>query len=333
MSWAPRGRLSLGGGVLGADHAAQAGASRCEVVFEPGEAVAQGGVRRRTDNPNRALAKSRSPRIVPVTADLTSLYTDYQYERHTAGADGGDMVFVNLFRPPVGRPMSYPNTKGMFDRLAREADHPFRPHMLRHSAATTWLRSGVDRDVVQRLLGHLSPLSMERYWHVCDTETRQAVERVLDPKGAPHDIVQAIGRALRQKPGQGKLASLIVPVFLQPGERPEDMFTSASYRPLVKVLEGLRAHDEEAVELLAIPQEPQKDVAQPSVNIGAAPEDGEEESRLLLRFAVPRDPVMVADWVSFNVIDTEKQDWARGWAALKKFTELLRVGHRSGDGS
>ncbi|MET7698626.1 Helicase associated domain protein [Streptomyces sp. NPDC005485] len=144
---------------------------------------------------------------------------------------------------------------------------------------------------------------------------------LLDPKGAPHDIVQAIGRALRQKPGQGKLASLIVPVFLQPGEMPEDMFTSGSYRPLVKVLEGLRAHDEEAVELLAIPQEPQKDVAQPSEYIGAAPGDGEEESRLLLRFAAPRDPVMVADWVSFNVIDTEKQDWARGWAALKKFTE------------
>ncbi|MEU3787436.1 Helicase associated domain protein [Streptomyces sp900129855] len=165
----------------------------------------------------------------------------------------------------------------------------------------------------------------------------RAVDSValLDPKGAPHDIVQAIGRALRQKPGQGKLASLIVPVFLQPGEQPEDMFTSGSYRPLVKVLEGLRAHDEEAVELLAIPQEPQKDVAQPSVNIGSAPEDGEEESRLLLRFAAPRDPVMVADWVSFNVIDTEKQDWARGWAALKKFTEReqnarVPYGHKEG---
>ncbi|MFC9133372.1 Helicase associated domain protein [Streptomyces sp. NPDC057099] len=148
---------------------------------------------------------------------------------------------------------------------------------------------------------------------------------LLDPKGAPHDIVQAIGRALRQKPGQGKLASLIVPVFLQPGEQPEDMFTSGSYRPLVKVLEGLRAHDEEAVELLAIPQEPQKDVAQPSVNIGVAPEDGEVESRLLLRFAAPRDPVLVADWVSFNVIDTERQDWARGWAKLKTYVE--RVGN------
>ncbi|MGW0572982.1 Helicase associated domain protein [Streptomyces tauricus] len=165
----------------------------------------------------------------------------------------------------------------------------------------------------------------------------RAVDSValLDPKGAPHDIVQAIGRALRQKPGQGKLASLIVPVFLQPDEKPEDMFTSGSYRPLVKVLEGLRAHDEEAVELLAIPQEPQKDVVQPSENIGTAPEDGEEESRLLLRFAAPRDPVMVADWVSFNVIDTERQDWARGWAKLKAYVERVgnaRVpyGHKEG---
>ncbi|MFB6814438.1 Helicase associated domain protein [Streptomyces sp. NPDC056347] len=155
----------------------------------------------------------------------------------------------------------------------------------------------------------------------------RAVDSValLDPKGAPHDIVQAIGRALRQKPGEKKLASLIVPVFLQPGESPEDMFTSGSYRPLVKVLEGLRAHDEEAVELLAIPQEPQKDMVQPSEYIGPPPEDGEEESRLLLRFAAPRDPVMVANWVSFNVIDTERQDWARGWAALKRFVD--REGH------
>ncbi|MGX1564338.1 Helicase associated domain protein [Streptomyces sp. NPDC055506] len=155
----------------------------------------------------------------------------------------------------------------------------------------------------------------------------RAVDSValLDPKGAPHDIVQAIGRALRQKPGQGKLASLIVPVFLQPGETPEDMIGSGSYRPLVKVLEGLRAHDEEVVELLAIPQEPRKDMAQPSVNIGTEPEEGEEESRLLLRFAAPRDPVMVANWVSFNVIDTERQDWARGWAKLKAYVE--REGH------
>jgi hypothetical protein len=147
---------------------------------------------------------------------------------------------------------------------------------------------------------------------------------LLDPKGAPHDIVQAIGRALRQKPGQGKLATLIVPVFLRPGEQSEDMLTSSSYRPLVKVLAGLRAHDEEAVEFLAIPQD--SPTRTKSVTyIGEAPGEGEAESRLLLRFATPRDPVMVAEWVSFNVIDTERQDWARGWAALRRYVE--REGH------
>ncbi|WP_406191748.1 hypothetical protein OG331_47690 [Streptomyces sp. NBC_01017] len=35
------------------------------------------------------------------------------------------MDFVHLFRPPVGRPMSSLNIKGVLDRLARAADHPF----------------------------------------------------------------------------------------------------------------------------------------------------------------------------------------------------------------
>jgi superfamily II DNA or RNA helicase len=47
----------------------------------------------------------------------------------------------------------------------------------------------------------------------------RAVDSValLDPKGAPHDIVQAIGRALRQKPGQGKLAPLSLPWVAEQG--------------------------------------------------------------------------------------------------------------------
>ncbi|MER7968010.1 tyrosine-type recombinase/integrase [Streptomyces sp. NPDC096080] len=136
-------------------------------------------VRRRMDNPNRALAKSRHHRFVPVTADLVALYTDYQYERDgVAEAAESEMVFVNLFRQPLGRAMSYPNAKEMFDRLARAVDHACRPHMPRHSAATRWLRDGVDRDVVQRLLGHASPLSMERYRHIDDAEARAAVEHV-----------------------------------------------------------------------------------------------------------------------------------------------------------
>lgn len=146
---------------------------------------------------------------------------------------------------------------------------------------------------------------------------------LLDPKGSPVDIVQAIGRALRQKPGAGKMASLVVPVFLGKDEKPEDMATSASYKPLVKVMEGLRAHDERAVEMLAIPQLERGESTMETV--GPEPEEGEDESRMLLRFSAPRNPLDVAEWVLLQVIDTERHDWARGYAAARDFA--AREGH------
>ncbi|MER5417716.1 DEAD/DEAH box helicase [Streptomyces virginiae] len=144
---------------------------------------------------------------------------------------------------------------------------------------------------------------------------------LIDPKGSAVDIVQAIGRALRQKPGEGKMATLIVPVFLREGEKPEDMLSSNSYRPLVRVLAGLRAHDEKAVEMLAIPQEQQKRVVDPSWPVGEMPEEGEEESRLLLKFATPRDPALIAKWISYQVINTERQDWRRGAEAAYRYRQ------------
>jgi hypothetical protein len=78
-------------------------------------------VRRRPDNANRALAKSRFPRSIPVPDNAVGLYADYAHERgRRLDADGQDspLVFVNLYRPPLGAAMSYPNVKEMFDRLA-----------------------------------------------------------------------------------------------------------------------------------------------------------------------------------------------------------------------
>ncbi|WP_420082970.1 Helicase associated domain protein (plasmid) [Streptomyces sp. JL4002] len=144
---------------------------------------------------------------------------------------------------------------------------------------------------------------------------------LIDPKGSAVDIVQAIGRALRQKPGEGKMATLIVPVFLREGEKPEDMLSSNSYRPLVRVLAGLRAHDEKAVEMLAIPQANRKRIVDPSQPVGEAPGEGEEESRLLLKFATPRDPALIAKWISYQVINTERADWRRGAEAAHRYRE------------
>jgi integrase/recombinase XerD len=49
--------------------------------------------------------------------------------------------------------------------------------MVRHGAATEWIRQGHDRAVVKDLLGHVSDSSMGVYIHTSDEERRAAVER------------------------------------------------------------------------------------------------------------------------------------------------------------
>ncbi|MFF7925540.1 tyrosine-type recombinase/integrase [Streptomyces mirabilis] len=140
-------------------------------------------VRRRL-NDNGALAKSRHPRSVPVTGELVALYAEYVYEREQVPeASGVDMVFVNLFRGVLGRGMTYSTAKDLFDRLARRAELVARPHMLRHGAATAWIRGGQPRDVVQKLLGHQSQSSMAPYVHTSDADKRAAVEKVGAGRG------------------------------------------------------------------------------------------------------------------------------------------------------
>ena len=93
------------------------------------------------------------------------------------------MVFVNLFRGVLGRGMTYSTAKDLFDRLARRAELTARPHMLRHGAATARIRAGQPRDVVQKLLGHLSSSSMVPYIHASDADKRAAVENVAARHG------------------------------------------------------------------------------------------------------------------------------------------------------
>ncbi len=136
-------------------------------------------VRRREDNVNGALAKSRLSRVVPVNDEVIGYCRDYQWQRdQVPEAAACDMVFVNLYRAPLGAAMKYANTKQKFDRIARQAQIVARPHMLRHTAATEWIADDVPHDVVSDLLGHASPVSLRPYLHPSDQRKREAVERV-----------------------------------------------------------------------------------------------------------------------------------------------------------
>ncbi|MFG2714739.1 Helicase associated domain protein [Streptomyces goshikiensis] len=133
-----------------------------------------------------------------------------------------------------------------------------------------------------------------------------------DVRGSMPDLVQAVGRALRIRPGEGKVASLVVPVLLGPGETPESMLTSRAYGSLARLLEALRAHDTRLVEALAQPQAPSRPSGAPGAGSGA-------ES--LLSFATPRDPALLAAFVRLRVLNPEHEHWRRGVEAARIYAE------------
>lgn len=164
--------------------------------------------------------------------------------------------------------------------------------------------------VVQDAVMELCVLSSARVLgEGVDTATCDAVVFV-DARGSTPDVVQAVGRALRMQPGEGKVASLVVPVFLEPGEEPDEMLASRSYTHLVKVLTALRAHDTEAVEQLAVPQSPSRQAASAAGGTAGGVASGAAQG--LLRFSTARDPVHLAAFIRARVLRPEGEYWRRG---------------------
>lgn len=160
-----------------------------------------------------------------------------------------------------------------------------------------------------------------------------------DTRGSQVEIVQNIGRALRPNPdGTAKIARIIVPVFLQPGENPDDMVASASFRPLTAVLQGLRSHSERLVEQLAshaLTRQPRtkpphliRDEDGRIVGAGGGGEgDGAGEldstqgavESALLNFSSPRDPATIAAFLRTRVYRPESLVWLEGYQALLRW--------------
>ncbi|MER7321892.1 Helicase associated domain protein [Streptomyces albidoflavus] len=170
-----------------------------------------------------------------------------------------------------------------------------------------------------------------------DITGERGVEAICfaDTRGSQVEIVQNIGRALRlNRDGSTKVARIIVPVFLEPGEDPTDMVASASFRPLVAVLQGLRSHDERLVEQLASRAltsgkrkvHVQRDEAGQIVGAGGAVEDQEHDENTdtaaesaLLHFSSPRDAATIAAFLRTRVYRPESLVWLEGYQALLRW--------------
>ncbi|MER7743299.1 Helicase associated domain protein [Streptomyces sp. NPDC096538] len=171
-----------------------------------------------------------------------------------------------------------------------------------------------------------------------DITGERGVEAVCfaDTRGSQVEIVQNIGRALRlNKDGSTKVARIIVPVFLEPGEDPTDMVSSASFKPLVAVLQGLRSHDERLVEQLASRAltsgkrkvHIQRDEEGRIIGVGGKG-DGEDQEQdntdtaaepALLHFSSPRDAATIAAFLRTRVYRPESLVWLQGYQALLRW--------------
>ncbi|MFC7900156.1 Helicase associated domain protein [Streptomyces griseoincarnatus] len=170
-----------------------------------------------------------------------------------------------------------------------------------------------------------------------DITGERGVEAVCfaDTRGSQVEIVQNIGRALRlNRDGSTKVARIIVPVFLEPGEDPTDMVASASFRPLVAVLQGLRSHDERLVEQLASRAlssgkrkvHVRRDEDGQIVGVGGEGdgEDQEDDTQAaaeaaLLHFSSPRDAATIAAFLRTRVYRPESLVWLEGYQALLRW--------------
>jgi superfamily II DNA or RNA helicase len=170
-----------------------------------------------------------------------------------------------------------------------------------------------------------------------DITGERGVEAICfaDTRGSQIEIVQNIGRALRlNRDGSTKIARIIVPVFLEPGEDPTDMVASASFRPLVAVLQGLRSHSERLVEQLAshaLTRQPQAKLhhlvrTEDGRIVGTSGADSEHQEQqdgteaaaesALLHFSSPRDPATIAAFLRTRVYRPESLVWLEGYQAL-----------------
>jgi integrase len=95
----------------------------------------------RADNANGARAKVRSAAVVPVSAPLVRLYSEYMHVEY--GDTDSDYVFVNLFGGQVGAAMTYTAVHKLIGRIAARTGIGFTAHMLRHSHATAMKGRGV----------------------------------------------------------------------------------------------------------------------------------------------------------------------------------------------
>lgn len=128
-----------------------------------------------TNGTVRIVGKGNRERQVFLANDeLTNTVRGHlQRNRRSSGPE--DRLLVGA----AGRALTPASIRGRLKGLASAAglSRKVTPHMLRHTAATALVESGVDIRFVQKLLGHRNISTTQIYTHVSDSALRDAIHR------------------------------------------------------------------------------------------------------------------------------------------------------------
>lgn len=127
--------------------------------------------------------KVRTEQVVPLSGKAVGAVRAQQRLVEESWPEGSPWLFPSPFDPD--KPMAYATFQRSFkDWQARIGLHDeagkavqAAPHQLRHSLGTRLINSGVPQPVIQRLLGHASPLMTDIYAHLHDSTLREQLQR------------------------------------------------------------------------------------------------------------------------------------------------------------
>lgn len=120
----------------------------------------------------KVLGKRNKERIIPFGNELSEMIKHYRTLREQIPDTADDIFFVRPDGKPLYRQLVYRVVHSALSDYGVNASKR-SPHMLRHSFATDMLNGGADLNAVQKLLGHASLETTQRYTHLSYRELQQ----------------------------------------------------------------------------------------------------------------------------------------------------------------
>ncbi|EHL31087.1 tyrosine-type recombinase/integrase [Legionella drancourtii] len=135
-------------------------------------------IKYRTNNVNQVRNKSYKSNTLHVSNYVMNLYSEYVSSLDQNRL--GDYVFINL---NTYEPLCYPAIKKLFVNLSQKCGFYIRPHMLRHTHASSLVRAGWDMALVQKRLGHTSiQTTVNTYTHIDTKQMKDAFKSYISKK-------------------------------------------------------------------------------------------------------------------------------------------------------